>query len=115
VITIPENQQSCLRRRRIVVQALLCLLGSLRDELEDRPMQGKEFVDVVREMACEGDRLKPLRALCLRVAEGAGELQGLARGFRLIREQRGTRTALLERFGDYFFFSSPVTSRYQNG
>jgi len=78
-------------------------------------MEGKEFVDVIRETPCESDRLKPVRTLCLRVAKGAGELQGLARGFRLICEQRGTRTALLERFGDYFRFSSPVTSRYQPG
>jgi myo-inositol catabolism protein IolC len=78
-------------------------------------MEGKEFVHVVRETAREGDRLKPVRTLCLRVTKGAGELQGLTRGFGLIREQRGTRTALLESSGDYFFFPSPVTSRYQNG
>jgi len=78
-------------------------------------MQRKKFVDVVRETPCEGERLKPVCTLRLRVAKGAYELQGLARGLRLVRKQRGPRTALLERFSDYFFLSSPVTSRYQNG
>jgi hypothetical protein len=78
-------------------------------------MKWKEFVDVVRETAGEDDRLKPVRTLCLSVTKCAGELQWLSRGFRSIREQRSTRAALLEAFGDYFRFSSPVTSRYQNG
>jgi hypothetical protein len=66
-------------------------------------------------MAGENDRLKPVRTLSLYVAESGSELQRLSGGFCLLSEQRGTRLALLECFGDYFRVSSPVTSLYHPG
>ena len=90
-----------------------CVIGSLCDDLDDRPQKWEKLFGVLFEATGKRDRLQATSTFGLYVTEGARELQCLTRSLGFLGEKRRTRAALLERFGDYFRVSSPVTSRYQ--
>lgn len=84
------------RCRGIIGEPLLCLFGSLRYDLDDRPQKRQKLFSVLRQAARQRDRFQTLGTFGLRVTERTRELQRLAACFGFFGEELGTRAALLE-------------------